>query len=126
MLDMKEEVYKALSAIDFPIQDNPNGLSHSKCPYSIIRTIGCPKREYKNYFKVNWLLRVDVFSNYKGEAEILNYYNQVLDKLKQLRQQIKEITYITPDITIMDEKELGPVNKHGVISINIDTMEVEA
>lgn len=122
MKDVKQMVFSALAALDIPIQDNPVKLSHRDAPYAIIRTIGAPQTKYKNYYKMSWLLRVDVFSKYKGEKEILDYYSQVLDKLDTLRQE-EGITYIFPTISIMDDKELGPITKHGVISITVDTQE---
>lgn len=122
MINVKQMVFDALAALDIPIQDNPVNLGHKEASYAIIRTIGAPQTKYKNYYKMSWLLRVDVFSKYKGEKEILDYYSQVLDKLDALRQE-EGITYIFPTITIMDEKEIGPITKHGVISITVDTME---
>lgn len=126
MLDVKQIVYNALHDLSIRINDNPDyGTGHPNCPYSLLRTILEKPIHYKNYTKVSWLFRVDVFSNYKGEKEIKDYYEKEVTRRLDLIQQEEGITYVDSNLTIMDEKELGPVNKHGVISIAIDTMEVE-
>lgn len=123
MLDVKQIVYNALSGLSVKITDNPDG-KHKNCPYAILRTITTAPINYKNFTKVTWLLRVDVFSTYKGEKEIKDYYNEVVKKIDLVRQEEK-ITYAQSSLSIMDDKELGPITKHGVITISVDTMEVE-
>lgn len=124
MLDVKQIVYNALSSLSVKITDNPDGNGHKDCPYAILRTITTAPVDYKNFTKVTWLLRVDVFSTYKGEKEIKDYYNEVVKKIDLVRQEEK-ITYTQSSLSIMDDKELGPITKHGVITISVDTMEVE-
>lgn len=126
MLDVKQIVYNAIYNLSIRINDNPDyETGHKNCPYALLRTILEKPTEYKNYTKVNWLLRVDVFSNYKGEKEIKDYYEKEVKRRLDLIQQEEGITYVESSLMIMDEKELGPVNKHGVITISIETMEVE-
>lgn len=124
MLDVKQIVYNALSSLSVKITDNPDGNGHKNCPYAILRTITTAPVNYKNFTKVTWLLRVDVFSIYKGEKEIKDYYNEVVKKIDLVRQEEK-ITYAQSSLSIMDDKEIGPITKHGVITISVDTMEVE-
>lgn len=125
MLDVKQIVYNALSGLSIKITDNPDGNGHKDCPYATLRTITTAPVAYKNFNKVTWLLRVDVFSTYKGEKEIKDYYtNEVVPQIDLIRQEEK-ITYAQSSCSIMDDKELGPVTKHGVITISVDTMEVE-
>jgi len=45
-------------------------------------------------------------------------------KIDLVRQEEK-ITYAQSSLSIMDDKEIGPITKHGVITISVDTMEVE-
>ena len=124
MLDVKQIVYNALSSLSVKITDNPDGNGHKNCPYAILSTITTAPIKYKNFTKVTWLLRVDVFSTDKGEKEIKDYYNEVVKKIDLVRQEEK-ITYAQSSLSIMDDKELGPITKHGVITISVDTMEVE-
>ena len=124
MLDVKQIVYNALSSLSIKITDNPDGNGHKNCPYAILRTITTAPINYKNFTKVTWLLRVDVFSTYKGEKEIKDYYNEVVKKIDLVRQEEK-ITYAQSSLSIMDDKEIGPITKHGVITISVDTMDVE-
>lgn len=126
MLDVKQIIYNAIYNLSIRVNDNPDyETGHKNCPYAILRTISQAPMNYKNFTKVNWLLRVDVFSNYKGEKEIKDYYEKEVTKRLNLVQQEEGITYVQSSLSIMDEKELGPVNKHGVITISIETMEVE-
>lgn len=125
MLDVKQIVYNALSSLSIKLTDNPDyETGHKNCPYAILRTITQAPVAYKNFSKVTWLLRVDVFSTYKGEKEIKDYYNEVVKKIDLVRQEEK-ITYAQSSLSIMDDKEIGPITKHGVITISVDTMEVE-
>lgn len=125
MLDVKQIVYNAIHDLSIRVTDNPDyETGHKNCPYALLRTIAEAPIAYKNFSKSTWLLRVDVFSNYKGEKEIKDYYEKEIKKRLDLIQQEEGITYVQSSLSIMDEKELGPVNKHGVISISIDTMEV--
>lgn len=126
MLNIKQIIYNSFYNLSIKINDNPNyKASYPNCPYALLRTILEKPTRYKNFTKVNWLLRIDVFSNYKGELEIKNYYEKEILKRLELVQQVEGITYVESNLSIMDEKELGPVNKHGVVTIAIDTMEVE-
>lgn len=124
MIDIKQMVFSNLKSLSIPIKDNPT-QERKQIPYGILKTINVIPENRKNYMKNNWLLRLDVFSNYKGEKEILDYYNnEIVPKVKEL-MKADEITYINTTCQIIDDKETGPVKKHGVISISVETMEVE-
>lgn len=126
MLDVKQAVYNAIYNLSIRVNDNPDyETGHKNCPYALLRTLLEKPTNYKNFRKVNWIFRVDVFSNYKGEKEIKDYYEKELTKRLNLIQQEEGITYVESNLSIMDDKELGPVVKHGVITISIETMEVE-
>ena len=64
-----------------------------------------------------------MFSTYK-EKKKLRLLNEVVKKIDLVRQEEK-ITYAQSSLSIMDDKETGPIAKHGVITISVDTMEVE-
>lgn len=121
MLDIKQMVFENIKGLGIPVTDNPN---KKKLPYGILRTINVIPENRKNYMKNNWLLRLDIFSNYKGEKEISDYYNSKI--IPAVNEMLKKegITYMTSSCTIMDDEELGPITKHGIISFNVETMEV--
>lgn len=123
MLDIKQIIFQAIGTLSIPVRDNPQIYS-KKFPFGILRTINVAPQQLKNYTKAKWLVRLDVFSDYKGEKELLDYYNnEIVPKVKEI-QQVDGITYITSTCSIMDDKEQGPVIKHAVISFIVDTMEV--
>lgn len=124
MINIKEKTYELVSNLSIPIQDNPETKNNRKMPYGLLKTINVINTAMKNYQKANWLLRIDIFSNYKGEKEISDYYyNEFLPVVKTL-QELEEVTQITPTLDIEDDKETGPVTKHGIITLNVETMEV--
>jgi hypothetical protein len=123
MLNIKETVYGLVSACSIKVTDNPDSQS-KEFPYGVLKTTNVINTHYKNYDKANWLLRLDVFSRYKGEKEILDYYNIEILPLVSAVQQLDGITYVKPTLDIVDDKEQGPVTKHGIITLSIETMEV--
>lgn len=64
-------------------------------------------------------MKIDIFSNYDGEKEILEMEKEIFDKIPQL-YEIDGITYIREsDFRIMDDKSTGVVRKHGIITYTI-------
>lgn len=128
MLDIKTKVYTLLSSLSIDIQDttvDANRLQKDKMPYGLFRTITAIPTEYKNYTKVAWSFNLDIFSNYSGEKEVLDLYSQVKEAVSALQKE-DGITYVSTYCKIVDDKETGPVLKHGIITIEVNTMEVPA
>lgn len=124
MLNIKKLVYEQVAATGLTIKDNPNGGSYGVVPYGLVRTINQAPINFKNFKKNYWLLRVDIFSAYKGEKEIMDLFESIKTNVNSLLTANQEITYINLSLEIIDDKEQGPINKHGIVTIDIKTMEV--
>lgn len=123
MLDVKQLVYDAVADSSLPLEDNPV-LERKEYPYGLLRTIGVVKTRYKNYYKANWLIRIDTFSCYHGEKESLALFEELENKIWPALMENDDITYVNISHDLMDDKEQGPVTKHGIITIQAETMEV--
>lgn len=124
MLDVKKLVYEKVAASGLKIKDNPNGGAYGVAPYGLVRTINMSPVNFKNFKKAYWLLRVDIFSAYKGEKEIKDLFESIQTNVNSLLATNEEISYINLSLEIIDDKEQGPINKHGIITIDAKTMEV--
>lgn len=124
MINIKQEVYNLLKAV-IDLNDTPLVVQKNPTyPYAMLRTLRQNKRNFKNFFENTWLLRVDIFSTYKGDKEISDLYTQIEQKMLDYRNNSQKILDVQTELLILDDKEQGPVTKHGVISITIKTQEV--
>lgn len=123
MYNVKQKCFELLQpALSFPIDDNPN--NRNKIPYGLLRTVSVMTKPYKNFEKNYWNIKLDMFSKYVGEKEIYDAFEVAKTALKALHD-VDEITYVNFDTMIVDDKEQGPVNKHGILSIIVETLELE-
>lgn len=123
MVDVKQYIYDALDGVNLTIDDNPN-LERKDFPYCLLRTLNVAETRYKNYNKSNQLFRIDIFSAYKGEKEVINIINDFSERIYNKLMQQEEIVYVYISYNLIDDKDQGPVMKHGILSINVETMEV--
>lgn len=122
MVDAKQLVFNAVSPLSFNLTDNPH--PYQKNAYSILRVLVNRPSHKKNYVNGHWLMRLDCFSTYKGEAQIRAYLESVETALQTLYNN-SAVVEVECQYQIMDDDEKGPIVKHGVMSITVNTMEVE-
>lgn len=123
MFDVKQAVYEAIKEYNLPLEDTPV-MERKKFPYGIFRTINVVRTRYKNYYKSQWLFKFDIFSTYKGEKECLEIFDDLEQRIFNRVMSDDRCTFCDINHDIMDDKEQGPVTKHGIITIVVDTMEV--
>ena len=123
MLDVKQKVYSSVMDANLPLEDSPV-MNRKNYPYGLVRTVSVVRSRYKNYYKANWLLKIDLFSSYAGEKECLDWFDTLEQKVFSDLMDDDQITYVQLSHDILDDKEQGPVTKHGIITIVVDTMEV--
>lgn len=123
MFDVKQAVYDAIREIDIPLEDSPV-FERKKFPYGIFRTINVVRTRYKNFYKSQHLYKFDIFSTYKGEKEVLELCDIIEQHIFTCLMNDKRTTKVDINHDIMDDKEQGPVVKHGIITIVVETMEV--
>lgn len=123
MFDVKQAIYEAIKEYNLPLEDTPV-MERKKFPYGIFRTINVVRKRYKNYYKAQWLFKFDIFSTYKGEKECLEIFDDLEQRIFNRVMSDDRCTFCDINHDIMDDKEQGPVTKHGIITIVVDTMEV--
>ena len=65
----------------------------------------------------NLNLTVDIFSGYPGEKEILQIVEYINDHLLDFVDANPSVMYLSlANLVIIDDKETGPVRKHGIAS----------
>lgn len=123
MFDVKQAVYDAIKETNLPLEDTPV-MGRKKFPYGIFSTVNVVRTRYKNSYKARYLYRFDIFSTYKGEKEVLDICNDIEQRVFSRVMSDARCTYCDINHNILDDKEQGPVTKHGVISILVETLEV--
>ena len=61
---------------------------------------------------------VDQFSDYNGEAEILEIEDNITSHISEI-YELPEVLGSTTNFRIIDDKSTGVVKKHGIITYNI-------
>ncbi len=122
MLNIKQMVYEIVTEQGLDVTDNPQTVKEVY-PYGILRTITNTVNRQKNFSKRYWTLRLDVFSTYAGEKEILDTHNALESSINDLMLH-PDIFKVDIGLTIMDDTEKGPVTKHGIITVEVVVMEV--
>lgn len=123
MFDVKQAIYDAIKETNLPLEDNPV-MERKKFPYGIFRTVNVVRTRYKNFYKAQWLYKVDIFSTYKGEKEVLEICDDLEQRIFNRCMSDNRCTFVDINHDVMDDKEQGPVTKHGIITIVVETMEV--
>lgn len=123
MFDVKQAVYEAIKETNLPLEDTPV-MNRKQFPYGIFRTVNVVRKRYKNYYKSQWLFKFDIFSTYKGEKECLEIFDDLEQRIFNRVMNDNRCTFVDINHDLMDDKEQGPVTKHGIITIVVDTMEV--
>lgn len=63
--------------------------------------------------------KMDIFSEYDGEAEILNMEEKIFNEMQEL-YDLKHVAYIQETaFRIIDDKSTGVNRKHGIITYTI-------
>lgn len=123
MFDVKQAVYDAIKETNLPLEDTPV-MERKKFPYGIFRTINTVRTRYKNSYKAQYLFKFDIFSTYKGEKEVLDICDDLEQRIFNRVMSDDRTIFVDINHDIMDDKEQGPVTKHGIITIVVNTLEV--
>lgn len=67
----------------------------------------------------NITIVIDIFSEYKGEKEILEITENITDNLYKIKQKYKNIMYaFQRDLKILEDHSTGVLKMHGVLIYN--------
>ena len=112
---IKEQFYNLLKSLGYKVTDN--GTYKEDFPWLMLTT-GNYQSSVSLDIKYDIItLKLDIFSVYNGEKEIIQISENIVNHLQDLRKNNPDITAITQKkMTIIGDKETGPVRKHGIIT----------
>lgn len=122
MLNVKKMIYNILESIGLPFSDNPI-VEQKYYPYALFRLNDKQVIRYKNYKEVLWNFKIDIFSSYPGEKECLDWFDVIDSAIFNQLMVEDKIAYVQTSTLLLDDKEQGPVTKHGVFSITVSVLE---
>ena len=118
--DLKKQIYEILTdKLKYNVQDNPYEQQNKIFPCVILTLQNGKKDAYKNNYVFTTTFKIDIFSNYNGEKEILDMEHEIFEALQSL--YINEfVTYVRESgFRILDDKSTAVVRKHGVLQYTI-------
>lgn len=122
MSNIKSQIYSLLSTLDLPFEDTPR-VDRGEYPYALFRLNDKQVIRYKNYKKVVQNFKIDIFSIYPGDKECREWFDAIENLVFTNLMDMEEVVYVSTSGMILDDKEKGPVTKHGVYSIEVVTKE---
>lgn len=115
--EIKTQFYKILTEdLKYNVCDNPNGEELKDYPYLLLTLQECKRERYKDMYSYTTRLKIDIFSNYNGEKEILDMEEAIFNEVQKLWNN-EMITYFNENsFRIIDDKSTGIIRKHGIIN----------
>lgn len=96
--------------------DNPYDTQERTFPYLLLTLQDTQRERRKNNNIMNIRFKIDIFSNYNGEKEVLEMEAAIYDAF----QQVWDNEYVTNirenAFRIIDDKSTGVNRKHGIIT----------
>lgn len=119
VLYIKTKLYQIISSLGYNITDRAQGEETNTFPFLKLTLSNLQRDYFQNNFLYTIRYKLDIFSTYEGEKEILEIEESIAQHLKEL-YDIPGVTYIREsDCKILDDKSTGVVMKHGIISYTI-------
>ncbi len=112
---IKEQFYNLLKSLGYKVTDN--GTYKEDFPWLMLTT-GNYQSSVSLDIKYDVItLKLDVFSTYNGEKEIIQISENIVNHLQTMRKDNPNITAITQKgMSIIGDKSTGPVRKHGILT----------
>ena len=112
---IKEQFYNLLKSLGYKVTDN--GTYKEDFPWLMLTTGNYQSSVSLDIRYDIITLKLDIFSTYNGEKEIIQISENIVNHLQDLRKNNPDITAITQKkMTIIGDKETGPVRKHGILT----------
>lgn len=118
---VKEQIYSILTSdLKYLVVDNPQDNTNNIFPCMLLTTKKITRDKVKNVYQHQVSFKIDVFSTYHGEKEILEIDQKIYDKLQEKLYDNELITYFRQtDFKILDDTSTGIVMKHGILSYTV-------
>ena len=112
---IKEQFYNLLKSLGYKVTDN--GTYKEDFPWLMLTTGNYQSSVSLDIRYDVITLKLDIFSVYNGEKEIIQISENIVNHLQDLRKNNPDITAITQKkMTIIGDKETGPARKHGILT----------
>lgn len=112
---IKAQLLNLIKSLEYNITDNAR--YEEKFPWLMLRVTNRQYYASKDLRFDTITFVLDIFSTYPGEKEITTICDNILAHLESLREQNPNITsMLLQSMKILDDKQTGPVRKHGVLT----------
>lgn len=117
---VKKQIYNILSKdLKYKVMDNPYNTTERVFPYILLNLYDIQRDRLKNNYQYILKYKIDIFSDYEGEKEVLEMEQNIYDNMEKLYEN-EFITYFRENgFRIIDDKTTGVTRKHGVIFYTI-------
>lgn len=118
--DLKKQIYEILAnKLQYNVMDNPYEQGNKTFPCVVLTLQNGKKDAYKGNYVFTTVFKIDIFSNYNGEKEILDMEQEIFGAMQDLYKN-ELVTYVRESgFRILDDKSTAVVRKHGVIQYTI-------
>ena len=116
--EIKTKFFDILSnELGYNVVDNPERGNDFPC---VLLKMGNTTRDlFHNNFRFQIKFKIDIFSNYDGEKEVLEMEEAIFAAAQAL-YDVVGVTYVRQsDFRILDDKSTSVVRKHGIITYTI-------
>lgn len=114
--ELKTKFYSIIEGLGYTVYDNPYLIEgrNRNLPYVQIRTQNINRVVYHTSFVNAVQFKIDFWSKYSGEKEMLDMEQKVADALSQLYELDSVVFVAETRFQILDDKSTGTVMKHGI------------
>lgn len=110
---IKKGFYELVKGLGYSVSDN--STYRDQFPWLMIKTAGASSVKALDVRIDSYSIALDIFSTYNGEQEILNIVEHINGELSNMMAQFPQIQFVElSTLKILNDKETGPVRKHGV------------
>lgn len=124
--EIKKKFYDILTNLGYTVTDNRESINEeAPFPHVLLRISTGSRDRIKDVTMNKLRFTIDIFSEYNGEAEILEMEEKVFDATKAI-YDIDHVIYVQESsFRIIDDKSTGVVMKHGILNYLVITGGIE-
>ena len=123
LLEIKQEIFNMLqNELGYRVTDNPYQQDLEEIFPTVFLTLSNANRVNvkNNGFICNFTFKIDIFSEYNGEKEIILMEEDIAALIPDLMERFEYIVGVSENsFKILDDKSTSVVRKHGVILYSI-------
>lgn len=114
---IKTQIYDIIkNQLEYNICDNPYGEEVNHFPYLLLTLQECRRECFRDIYSYTIRIKIDMFSNYNGEKEILDMEKNIFEAMQQLWENDFLTYFEEKSFRIIDDKSTSIVRKHGIVN----------